>query len=324
MAEQTNVGDAAATAPNINVIAHSNGALKGNPPFIFDGNHQLSKKFLLAFQLWRMINKNNDTMKWPYSRIIAALSYMDRPKVDSWKEEQTIHLDNEVGSGTLETDETLWDDWLEAFLAAFTNTNRRAEAYKELCELKQQDSLDSFFTDFKHLVKDANIKLDDHGTIEILKNNMKGALVQAIIRFPNYDLTSNNPWKFKEWEKEAHNQHIKWQTAEQYNSNRKRALYQAFGINPNRGSSDHGKPGRNNHHTTSQGGYHMDVDATSGQGQQHSEAKKQELMKNNQCFYCEIKGHQVKDCRKKAADHCSFNGGRADNPGRNEPPPPHS
>ena len=76
MAEQTNVaaGDAAAAASNINVIAHnSNGALKGNPPFIFNGNRQLSKKFLLAFQLWRMINKNNDTMKRPYSRVIASV-----------------------------------------------------------------------------------------------------------------------------------------------------------------------------------------------------------------------------------------------------------
>jgi len=153
---------------------------------------------------------------------------------------------------------------------------------------------------------------------------MKGALVQAIIRSPNYNPTSNNPWKFKDWEKEARNQHIKWQTAEQYNSNRKRALYQAFGINPNRGSSDRGKPGKNNHHMTSQGGYHMDVDATSGQGQQHSEAKKQELMKNNQCFYCEIRGHQVKDCCKKAADHRSFNSGRTDNPGKNKSPPIHN
>jgi len=269
-----------------------------------------------------MINKNNDTIKRPYSRVIAALSYMDGPRVDSWKEEQTIRLDDEVGSGTLETDETLWDDWLEAFLAAFTNTNRRAEAYKELCELKQQDSLDSFFADFKRLVKDANIKLDDHGTIEILKNNMKGALVQAIIRSPNYDPTSNNPWKFKDWEKEACNQHIKWQTAEQYSSNRRKALYQAFGINPNHGSSDCGRPARPNHRTTSQEGYHMDVDATSSRGNQHSKAKKQELMKNNQCFYCEVPGHRAKDCRKKAADCRPFNDGHTDNPGKSRPPPP--
>jgi len=55
---------AAANTPNINVIAsNANGALKGNPPFIFDGNRQLSRKFLMAFQLWRMINKANNTMK---------------------------------------------------------------------------------------------------------------------------------------------------------------------------------------------------------------------------------------------------------------------
>jgi len=45
-------------------------------------------------------------------------------------------------------------------------------------------------------------------------------------------------------------------------------------------------------------------------------------MKNNQCFYCEIRGHQVKDCCKKAADRRSFNSGRADNPRKNEPLPP--
>ena len=30
-------------------------------------------------------------------------------------------------------------------------------------------------------------------------------------------------------------------------------------------------------------------------------------MENNQCFYCEIKGHCVKDCHKKAADRRNFN-----------------
>jgi len=70
---------------------------------------------------------------------------------------------------------------------------------------------------------------------------------------------------------------------------------------------------------TSQGGYHMDVNATSGRGTQHSEAKKQELMKNDQCFYCEVVGHRTKDCRKKTADCHPFNGRRTDNPGKGRP-----
>ena len=182
-------------------------------------------------------------MKRPYSQVIAALSYMDGPKVDSWKEEQLVHLDDEVNSGTLEIDEALWDDFMDSFQRAFTNTNRKAEAYQELCKLKHGDSLNNFFADFKRLVKDADIKLDDHGTIEILKNNLKGELVKAVIRTPNYNPTAEIPWKFKDWEKEICNQHIKWQTAEQYSQNRQQAMYRAFGLPPQRYGGNRNKDG---------------------------------------------------------------------------------
>ena len=47
----------------------------------------------------------------------------------------------------------------------------------------------------------------------------------------------------------------------------------------------------------------MDVNTNIlGRGQQHSEAKKAELMKERKCFYCKIKGHQARNCRKKQAD----------------------
>jgi len=51
-----------------------------------------------------------------------------------------------------------------------------------------------------------------------------------------------------------------------------------------------------------------DINATAGRGQQHSKAKKAELIKSNLCFYCEIKGHRAKDCRKKQADRGNFSG----------------
>ena len=210
---------------------------------------------------------------------------MDGPKVDSWKEEQLVHLDDKIGSGTLEIDEALWDNFMDSFLKAFTNMNWKAEAYQELCKLRHGESLDDFIANFKRLAKDADIKLDDHGTIEILKNNLKGELVKAVIRSPNYNPTAEIPWKFKDWEKEAHNQHLKWQTAEQYGRNRQETMYKVFGIHPNRNTQNTG-----GWRTTFQGGHHMDVDATKdGRGIQHSEAKKKELMDNNQCFYCKIK-----------------------------------
>jgi hypothetical protein len=51
----------------------------------------------------------------------------------------------------------------------------------------------------------------------------------------------------------------------------------------------------------------MDVDAVHTTN--HSEEKKAELMKGNQCFYCEIRGHRAKDCCKKATDHAKQSSG---------------
>ena len=59
----------------------------------------------------------------------------------------------------------------------------------------------------------------------------------------------------------------------------------------------------------------MDVDATVTQdinatisGQQHSEAKKADLIRSNLCFYCEKPGHRANVCRKKQADRGNFSG----------------
>jgi len=49
-----------------------------------------------------------------------------------------------------------------------------------------------------------------------------------------------------------------------------------------------------------------DINDIAGRGQQHSKAKKAELMRSNSCFYCEIKGHRAKDCCKKQADWGNF------------------
>jgi len=64
----------------------------------------------------------------------------------------------------------------------------------------------------------------------------------------------------------------------------------------------------------------MDVDAAVTQeinatasGQQHSEAKKADLMRSNSCFYCKKPGHQANVCRKKQADRGNFSG-RSNNP----------
>jgi len=321
--EGINIATGQAEVQRINVIMNtSNGALKGNPPFIFDGDRNKTTRFLLSWDLWFAVNRNNDTMKKPYSRIVSMLSYMDGTHVDAWKGEQLLTLNKAMDDGAQEMDEDLWIEYLERFKNAFVNQNCRSEAYQELCKLKQGDSLDDFFTKFKQLAFEADVPLDDKGTIETLKHSLTQGLTSAIINSPTFDPTTKTPWTFKEWEEQACKSHLKWKAAAEF-TQRCQGLFQTFKLAPRQVANNPGRGsyGRNNNwrnkndrRTTSQGGYHMDVDATTtsdinataGRGQQHSEAKKAELIRSNSCFYCKIKGHRAKDCRKKQADRGTF------------------
>jgi len=320
-------GQAQAEAQKINIITPSNGALKGNPPFVFTGDRNTSRKFINNFNLWRLLNQHNDTMKKPLSRVVALLSYMDGDKVDAWKEEQMHILEKAANDGVQETDEDLWKDFIERFRNAFTNQNQKEESYQKLCKLKQEESLDDFFTKFKQLAFEAGVPLDDKGTIETLKHSMNKGLTGAIINSPNFDPTADVPWTFKQWEEQARQSHLKWKAAAEF-TQRRQGLFQAFKLAP-RQTNNPGRGGfgrnnnwrnRNDRRTTSQGGYHMDVDATVTQdinatisGQQHSEAKKADLIRSNSCFYCEKPGHRANVCRKKQADRGNFSG-RSNNP----------
>jgi len=164
---------------------------------MFDGDRDKTHKFLLNWDLWAAVNQANDTMKKPFSRIIAMLSYMDGTCVDAWKEEQLQKLKEEMDDRALETDETLWDHFIERFKNAFVNQNYRSEAYQELCRLKQEERLDNFFAKFKQLLHEASIPLDDKGTIKTLKHAMAKGLTSTIINSPTFNPTAEVPWTFK-------------------------------------------------------------------------------------------------------------------------------
>ena len=318
MAEQQEIniatGQSAQDEQRINVITSPiNGALKGNPPPIFNGDRSTTRKFMNNFDLWKVLNRQNDIMRKPFSRVVTLLTYMDGPLVDAWKEEQMHKLQVAMDDGSQETDEDLWDSFIERFKSAFTNQNQREEAYQKLCKLKQGDNLDDFFAKFKQLTHEAGVPLDDKGTIEILKHAMKPPLTRAIIHSPNFDPNADVPWTFKKWEEQARKSHQQWLAAFQF-SQQKAGLYKAFGLAPKQtqGRSNQYRRNRNSGPcTTSQGGHAMDVDATK-MGQTHSEAKKRQLMDENKCFYCEIKGHQACVCCKKMADRAK-SGKTADN-----------
>jgi len=307
-------GQTAQSEQRINVINNpSNGALKGNPPPIFTGDRSTTRKFINNFDLWKALNRHNDIMKKPFSRVVTLLTYMDGSLVDAQKEEQMHKLQEAIDDGTQEDDKDHWDSFMGRFKSAFTNQNQREEAYQKLCKLKQGENLDDFFAKFKQLTHEAGVPLDDKGTIELLKHAMKPPLTRAIIHSPSFDPNADTPWTFKKWEEQARKSHQQWLAASQF-SQQKAGLYKAFGLAPKQNQGRSNQYGRNRNsgpRTTSQGGHAMDVDAAKME-QTHSDAKKKQLMDENKCFYCEIKGHQARVCRKKMADRAK-NGKITDN-----------
>jgi len=167
-------------------------------------------------------------------------------------------MDNRVQ----ETDEDLWNSFIERFKNAFTNQNQKAEAYQALCKLKQGENLDDFFASFKQLANEAGVPLDNKGTIETLKHAMDKALTRALINSPNYDPNADIQWNFRQWEDQARKSYQKWKAAFQF-SQQKQGLCEAFGLVPksNQGRGNQYRKNNYGQHTTSQGGNAMDIDA---------------------------------------------------------------
>jgi len=213
-------------------------------------------------------------MSNPATCVTTALTYMQGNMMEPWKEEQMTKLENHITGGTPDTEEVHWTEFEQAFKDAFTNANRKQEAFNSLIKLKHgPDGLDIFISEFKRLATAAEVQLDDHGTIYHFKQGLKPGLMQAIIASNAY--TPQNPWTtFKEWEDNARSCHLKWihgQEFKRQNDNRRQGLYQALSIKPKNAN----QPGRR---TTAQGGNAMDIDAM--RGPELSDKQKAELMAN--------------------------------------------
>src|SRR6266567_8345785 len=179
--------------------AAANGALRGLPPPIFDGDRTQSASFLLAFCLYKFTNRGHEAMINPATRTTTALSYIAGPLVEAWKEEQLTLLGRNIAANVPEGNEAHWTTFQTNFINVFTNTNKKNNAYRELQKLEHKDDLDTFIARFKQLVTAAELDIDSHGVIEIFKQGIKHALIQNVLMAPDYD--PNATYTFAEMEK---------------------------------------------------------------------------------------------------------------------------
>jgi Retrotransposon gag protein len=124
--------------------------LAGLSPTIFTGKQTDSDRFLKEFKQWRLLNRDHIEMKQLYNRVLMALSYIKGPKVDDWQEGQLteLELDNQN-----ENDETIWTDFEQRFKNAFTDTNKKQQAYDRLMSLRLKDGdIDTYIATFDNLI----------------------------------------------------------------------------------------------------------------------------------------------------------------------------
>src|SRR5260221_13480834 len=235
--------------------AAATGALRGNPPPIFEGDRTKSSDFLLTFCIYRFTNRGHEVMMNPATRTTTALSYITGPLVEAWKEEQLTLLERSIANNVADTDEVHWDTFDTNFKSAFTNTNKKNDAYRELQGLKHKDDLDTFIARFKQLVTAAELDLDSHGVIELLKQGLKQALAQNVLTAPDYD--PNATYTFAQIEKRMRDSHLRWINSLAYKkSDQKQRFFTTLGIKPRGGGQPRGgcQPRNRGRRTTSQGG----------------------------------------------------------------------
>ena len=89
-----------------------NGAFKGSAPPMFKGERSESTKFLMAFRIFHVANRTNETLINPVTRIATALTYIDGPLIDPWKEDQMWKLEDRLAAGVADTSEDHWTTFL--------------------------------------------------------------------------------------------------------------------------------------------------------------------------------------------------------------------
>jgi hypothetical protein len=145
------------------------------------------------FALYMNVNDDHHAINQPFRRIFLALSYMKGPKINDWvrmiSSQTVLRVNGNVQANppiqpmNQRDNEDLWQWFIMAFRAAFTDTTRSEEALTKLLVLKMQNNdLDNYIATFDTLRDAARWEIDSQGTILLFRRGLHPALAQAVIQ----------------------------------------------------------------------------------------------------------------------------------------------
>ena len=297
------------TAPPANPPAHmagnpppTTGSLRGVPPNVFTGNHSRSEAFLNKFRRYRLLNKNNEVISNPFTRVLTALSYIKGPIVEDWVNAQDRRLERRTDTTTpghmTDTDEVLWTEFETAFKDAWRDGTKNTDAYDQLMKLKMKDlDVDTYIATFERLVASAEWEPDAKATISRFRLGLQDNIHRRVINRETW------PANMAEW-KEAARKEV----------NRTREIISAgLDFRSKRNARDFGPfqtgpTQRPNPPCSNNGGgiVPMDVDTAAAAPQVQLPFKKLtdeervQFCKEGKCFRCRQKGHMARECPGRA------------------------
>ena len=281
-----------------------NGGMRSVPPTIFDSTRNWADDFWGQFRRFKMVNRTHDAMKVPYDCVLTVLTYIRGPLINDWVDQQEKKLADRVDTSktnwVLEDNEILWVEFETAFLAAWTDTSKKQNAYDQLMRLTMNGwDVDTYIATFDHLTLAAGWDQNLEGTIaKFCEGLSKGVHSKALDR-------DHIPRTINEWKAAARTEVAR--AKEKYNAGLTRNQWQnpsKPGMYPNPQTPSHAQSNPNG-----SGVVPMEVDNAVGQTnfKKLTPEERAQLTKEGRCFRCRLQGHMARDCPKNSNRNYNMN-----------------
>ena len=180
------------------------GRMNETSPDTFTRVRANADAFMQQWKLYRMINDEHVNIRSPFKRVVTALHFIRGPNVNDWVEEQLTGLTNKVTHATHPIDrrnKVLWNDFEQAFCAAFTDTTKKQSVHTKLHALKMRiRGLDDYTAAFEHLAGLAGYDTIDQGVVHLYAKGLERGLLSTILHH------QKTPETFAEWKDAACNE----------------------------------------------------------------------------------------------------------------------